>query len=175
MALRILFPGDRNSLSTLASGAYTRQNYGAVGMTTTRITADTPDGALAGMVAEYNGDYEVQIYGTNAGNVVASVTNNPVGIFINDAAGSPFENTPAVASGKLTVMRSMGSYETDLYETYIFGSTTVLVTYTAGLPLYASVNGLLTADTAYNADKVVARVSKAPSSTDPWLGFDLLI
>ncbi len=82
--LRILYPGDRNTLSTLASAAFTRQNYGATGMTSTRITADTPDGALGGMIAHYSGNYEVDI---------ADGSKVPVGYFINDAAGSPFENT----------------------------------------------------------------------------------
>jgi hypothetical protein len=165
MALRILFPGDRNSLSTLAPGSFTRQNYGAAGMTSARITADTPDGALAGMVAEYAGDYQVQIYTTS---------NKPVGVFINDAAGSPFENTPAVASGKLTFMRSMGSYETDIYETILEVGAGAVV-YAVGGVLYASKWGMLSADPALNACPVVARISKVPSATDPWLGFDLLI
>ncbi len=171
MALRILFPGDRNSLSTLAPGAFTRQNYGAAGMTSSRITADTPDGALAGMVAEYSGNYEVQI------SAITGTVTKPVGIFVNDAAGSPFENTPAVASGKLSYMRSMGSYETDIYETFDDATGLVALNYTAGDKLFVSKNGLLTNDAAVAAATltVVGRVSKAPSATDPWMGFDLLI
>lgn len=164
MALRILFPGDRNSLSTLAPGAFTRQNFGAAGATSARITADTPDGALAGMVAEYSGNYEVDI----------ASTYKPVGIFLNDAAGSPFENTPAVASGKVTVMRSMGSFETDIYETRDEADA-VDLTYTAGELLYVSDFGLLTAEDLSAKCPAVARISKAPTATDPWLGFDLLI
>jgi hypothetical protein len=167
MALRILFPGDRNSLSTLAPSAFTRQNFGAAGMTSARITADSPDGALAGMIAMYSGNYEVDICDLNS-------ANKPVGIFLNDAAGAPFENTPTVASGKLTVMRSMGSFETDVYETRNEADNADLA-YTAGDDLFVSQNGLLTNDAALNANKVVARVSKAPSATDPWLGLDLLV
>ena len=48
MALRILYPGDRNTLSTLAAGAFTRQNFGAAGATSSRITEDTPDGTTPG-------------------------------------------------------------------------------------------------------------------------------
>lgn len=164
MALRILFPGDRNSLSTLAPGAFSRQNFGAAGATSARISADSPDGVLAGMVAEYSGNYEVDI----ASNYM------PAGIFLNDAAGSPFENTPAVASGKVTVMRSMGSYETDIYETRDEADT-VDLTYTAGNLLYASGFGLLTNEDLSAKCPVVGRVSKAPTATDPWLGFDLYI
>lgn len=162
MALRILYPGDRNALSTLASGAFTRQNFGAAGATSDRITADTPDGALAGMVAAYSDDYEVDI----------SSNHTAVGIFLNDAAGSPFENTPAVASGKITVMRSMGSYETDIYETRNEADSGD-VSYTVGDNLYVSDFGLLT--TENTGSPIIARVSKAPTATDPWLGFDLLV
>ena len=164
MALRILFPGDRNSLSTLAPGAFTRQNYGAAGATSARISADTPDGALAGMVAMYSSNYEVDICSDY----------KPVGIFINDAAGSAFENTPAVASGKLTVMRSMGSYETDIYETRD-EQDTIDLTYIAGELLYVSSFGLLTAEDLSVKCRPVARISKAPTATDPWLGLDLLV
>jgi hypothetical protein len=165
MALRILFPGDRNSLSTLAPGAYTRQNFGAAGATSSRITADTPDGALAGMIAMYSDNYEVDI----------CTTYKPVGIFLNDAAGAPFENTPTVASGKLTVMRSMGSFETDIYETKEEAGANDLAAYDAGDLLYVSDFGLLTKEDLHAKCPVVARVSKAPSATDPWLGIDLLI
>ena len=164
MALRILFPGDRNSLSTLAPGAFTRQNFGAVAATSARITADTPDGALGGMVAMYSGNYEVDI----------CVNYKPAGIFLNDASGAPFENTPTVASGKLTVMRSMGSFETDIYETRDLQNNFDLV-YTAGNFLYASIFGLLTAEDLSAICPVVGRITKAPTPTDPWLGFDLYI
>lgn len=161
MALRILYPGDRNALSTLASGAFTRQNYGAVGMTSARITADTPDGALGGMVANYSDNYETDICGAQT---------QAVGIYLNDAAGEPFENTPAVASGKVTMLTSMGSYETDIYETRNEANAEDLV-YAAGDLLYCSKNGLITKDSASNS-YVVGVVAKAPTATDPWLGFN---
>lgn len=159
--LRILLPGDRNSLSTLASSAFTRQNYGAAGMTSARITADSPDGALGGMVATMSGNYEVDI---------CDGSTEPVGIFLLDAAGSPFENTPAVASGKLTYMSSQGSYETDIYETRNEADSADLV-YAVGDLLYCSANGLLTKDSA-TSSRVMAIVTKAPTATDPFLGFN---
>lgn len=162
MALRILNPGVRNSLSTLATGAFTRQNYGATGATSTRITADTPDGALGGMVAKYSGNYEVDI----------SDDHSVAGVFINDAAGSPFENTPAVASGKNPMMTGQGSYESDLYETRNEADAADL-TYTAGASLYVSDFGLLTSENTGSI--ALGVVSKAPSANDPWLGFDLRI
>lgn len=159
MALRILYPGDRNTLSTLASGAFTRKNFGAPGATSARITADSPDGALGGMVAKYSGDYEVDI----------SDNHKVAGIFINDVAGNPFENTPAVASGKAPMLTSMGSYETDIYETRNEANSAD-VSYVAGDSLYVSDFGLLT--TENTGSPVVGTVSKAPSATDPFLGFN---
>ena len=162
MALRILYPGDRNTLSTLAAGAFTRTNFGGAEHTSSRITEDTPDGALGGMIAKYSGNYEVDI----------SDDHKAVGIFINDAAGSPFENTPAVASGKCPMMTSHGSYETDVYETRNEADGAD-VTYTAGDSLYVSDFGLITTeDTGSN---IVGVVAKAPSATDPFLGFDSAI
>ena len=159
MALRIVYPGDRNALSTLASGAYTRQNYGAAGATSTRITADTPDGALGGMIAKYSGNYVVDI----------SDNHTAVGIFLNDAAGSPFENTPTVASGKLTMMTSQGSHETDLYETRNEADGAD-VTYAANASLYVSDFGLITSENT--GSPVVGICTKAPTSTDPFMGFN---
>jgi len=130
-------------------------------MTSTRITADTPDGALGGMVAMYSGNYEVTI---------GDGTKTPVGIFINDAAGSPFENTPAVASGKCPMTTSMGSYETDIYETRNEANALDLV-YAVGDPLYCSQNGLITKDPATSA-VIIGVVAKAPTATDPFLGFN---
>jgi len=158
--LRILLPGDRNPLSTLASGAFTRQNFGATGMTSARVSADQPDGALGGMIACYSGNYEVDICSTGM----------PIGYFLNDAAGAPFENTPAVASGKVTYMTNQGSYETDLYETRNEADSADLA-YVVGDKLYCSANGLITKDNATNV-VIVGVVSKAPTATDPFLGFD---
>ena len=158
--LRILLPGDRNPLSTLASGAFTRQNHGATSMTSARITADSPDGALGGMIATYSGNYEVDICSTT----------QPIGFFLNDAAGAPFENTPAVASGKVTYMTNQGSYETDIYETRNEADSADLV-YAVNDKLYCSTNGLITKDNSTNAE-LVGVVSKAPTATDPFLGFN---
>lgn len=160
--LRIRYPGNRNALSTLASNGFTRQNYGAAGATSTRITADTPDGVLGGMIAKYSGNYEVDI----------SDNHTAIGIFLNDAAASAFENTPAVASGKVTYMTAMGSYETDIYETRNEANSAD-ITYTAGDMLYVSDFGLLT--TENTGSPICGKVAKAPSATDPYLGFDSLL
>jgi hypothetical protein len=113
------------------------------------------------MVAKYSGNYEVDI----------SNNYKIAGIFINDAAGSPFENTPSVASGKCPMMTAFGSYETDIYETRNELNNANLA-YAVGDKLYASQFGLITKDTT--GANVLGKVSKAYSATDPFLGFDLL-
>ena len=130
-------------------------------MTSTRITADTPDGALGGMIATYSGSYEVD---------VCDGTTEPVGFFINDAAGNPFENTPAVASGKSPFTTSQGSYEVDIYETRDEADTSDL-TYAVNDRLYCSKNGLLSNDNS-TSTVVVGVVAKVPTATDPFLGFN---
>jgi hypothetical protein len=113
------------------------------------------------MIAMYSSNYEVTI---------SDGTKYPAGLFINDAAGSPFENTPAVASGKCPFVTSMGSYETDIYETRNEANAADL-TYAVGDPLYTSKNGLITKDNATSA-VVVGIVAKAPTATDPFIGFN---
>jgi len=164
MALRVLYRGHADTLNDLKAEEFTRQNYGAPGMTSSRITADTPNGVLAGMVACMDTDGVVR--------TVNSGSDIPVGIFASDAQGPSFENTPAIASGKIAVFKSQGVYETDIYETRNEANTADL-TYQVGDKLYPSKNGLRTKDSSTN-DNVVGIVTKSPGS-DGWLRFDLRI
>jgi len=167
--LVIKYPGNRHTLSTLEAASFSRQNYGNSSFTRTfgRISATTPNGALGGMVAKLTGDYEVGI---------SDSADNVFGFFLNDAAGNPFENTPAVASGKVTVMTGPGGeYETDLYETVNEDNSALATAWSAaiGLPLYASDFGLLT--TENTGSGVVGIVTKTPSANNVFLGFKALI
>ena len=167
--LKILYPGIRVAKLTLASASFTRQNYGAAGMTSTRVTSATPDGALGGMWGQMTAtDYETEIF-------TGAATNQPVGMFLNDAVGEPYENTPAVASGKITVMFGNGVYETDLYETSDDDEGALSVAYAPGVILYVSEWGMLTTDNSTSAIQVAVCTS-APTGTsgDIWLGFQTL-
>lgn len=163
--LIIRYPGNRDTLCTLNANAFSRINYNNSSFSRAfgRITAATPNGALGGMIATLSASYECDIYaGTGA----------TYGIFLNDAAGNPFENQPAIAAGKLSVMIGPGSvYETDLYETVNEAGTALAVAWTAalGLPLYASDFGLLT--TENTGSGIVGLVTKVPTTTNPFLGF----
>lgn len=164
MALRIKYRGVNNTLASLENSAFTRANFGNLpaGRTSTTITAETPDGQLGGMVAGVTGDYEVGIFAAGT----------PVGLFINDAVGSAYENTPAVASGKSPYAHGFGSFEVNIYETETEAGAP-LADYAAGDKLYASDFGLLTKEDT--GTSVIGVVTKAPTESDPWLGLNLLV
>jgi len=166
--LIVKYPGNRHTLSTLEASSFSRVNYNNSSFTRTfgRISATTPNGALGGMIAKLTGSYEVGI----------SDSDGAFGVFLNDAAGSPFENTPAVASGKVTVMTGPGGeYETDLYETVNEDNSALATAWSAaiGKNLYVSDFGLLT--TEDTGSGVVGVVTKVPTANNVFLGFKALI
>jgi hypothetical protein len=165
--LIVKFPGNRNSLFNLNAAAFTRPNTAAeAGRTLGRIGANAPAGALGGMAAMMTANYEAGI---------TDSTHKVIGLFLNDAVSSPYENTPTVASGKLTVMTAPGSYETDIYETVKEAGGALDVAWTAalGLALYVSDFGLLT--TENTGSIIVGYVTKAPTADNPFLGFNTVI
>ncbi len=68
----------------------------------------------------------------------------PLGIFINDAIGNAFENTPGVASNRGPYFSGQGALGVSLWETQVQIGGSAALTYASGDNLYASVNGLLT-------------------------------
>lgn len=159
MALKILIRTQNNSLPSLAATGYTKENYGV--NTNTTLSVNTPKGVLGGSVAAMAptaGSYVVE---------AGTLDNVPVGLFVNDAAGANFENAPAVASGKVAVIKGMASVEVDVYETD--GTT-----FDVGSKLYSSANGLLT-DDASNEGTVIGIVTKKPTVASPTLGLDMRI
>lgn len=170
--LIIRYPGNRNTIYSLSASAFTRANTAAAaGRTLGRIPANAPAGALGGMFAAMSGSYEVKI----ANNDSVSGHPEPIGIFLNDAAGSAYENTPSVASGKLTVFTGPGSYETDIYETVKEDNTALAVAWadSLGKALYVSDFGLLTTEST--GSKIVGYVTKVPTADNPLLGFNTVI
>ena len=73
-----------------------------------------------------------------------NVNLKPLGIFINDAIGNPFENTPGPASGRAPYLSGMAVVGVSLWETQTQIGASTALTYAVGNKLYASVNGLLT-------------------------------
>jgi len=157
--------GIRNSYFYLKDSDFLRVNYGAATMTTSTVISTTPNGVLPGMVSYISDDLEVAVFDGTSG--------IPNGIFGQGSADHSFENTPAVASGKVVVLMTGGIYELDYFETVAEDGVTD-ITYAAGDTLYASQNGLLTNDTTTSA-YAIALVAKLPSSDDARLGIQLLI
>lgn len=141
----IKYRGHIDSLDELKTSEKTRQNYGAATMTSSRVVATTPDGILGGMVAC------MDAAGVNRG--VTAGGDRPSGLFSMDYNGPDYENQGNVAAGKVGVIKSQGVYELYYYETRNEADTADL-TFTPGLPLYASQNSLLTTDSSTNANVV---------------------
>lgn len=165
MAMTILIRGQLNSIPVLDDTCFTKQNFDVHPNDT--LSLNTPRGVLGGSVAAVDpaaGDYTV-VPGTDG--------LMPVGLFVNDAAGPAFENSPAVASGKVAVMKGQASVEVDVYETRNAADDAEL-TYAVGDKLYASAQGLLTNEESAEGT-VIGVVTKAPSTASPTLGIDMRI
>jgi hypothetical protein len=168
MALSVLIRGQLNSIPVLSDDCFTKANYGEYPNTT--LSVNTPRGILGGSVAAVSAgnDYTV---------VPCTTVIRPVGLFVNDAAGAAFENSPAVASGKVAVMKAMASVEVDVYETQTAADDTVDIVWTVGNLLYSSDQGLLTNEVSAEAAPatVIGIVTKAPVTDSPTLGLDMRI
>jgi len=164
MALRIQYVGHRNSLFSLEEDAFTHDHKPA-GVTNDTILSSMPKGVLGGSVAGLKGDLLVGS---------CERADRPLGLFINNAAGNPFENTPAVASEKGPFVHCLGACQVDVYETNDDDGAGAALEYEAGDLLYSSANGLLTKE-AGGGQVAVGVVVKAPSASDPWLGLLLLV
>jgi len=136
--LKIHYAAFRDTMAVLQTSDFTRTNVmHAVGGGTDPIGADFPDGQLGGQVVVHTGSYEIGVQSDAEVEV-------PLGLFINDAAGSPYENTPAVASGKSPFVSGSGSVvEVDIFESNAAAGG-ALAAYAAGDLLFGSANGLVT-------------------------------
>lgn len=161
-ALRILYSLIKDTSTVLASDGFTQSNPNVVataGAVSTTIPVNVKKGALGGSVAFLRPDVGANTVGGAALVSAAYVRRvRPLGLFINDAAGNAYENTPAPASGKSPFLRG-GLVGVKLYETQkqtvrsfvtgTWGAAGVVGTalaYNPGDFLYASVNGYLTND-----------------------------
>lgn len=140
--------GTRNSVGVLTADAFTQSNPPIVTTTpnlSTTLTGITKKGVLGSTVAFTRPDAGNGFHGGPVQVAAAYVAGQmPLGIFINDALGNPFENTPGVASGRGPYVCGMATVGLTIYETQrqIGGSTAL--TYAVGDKVYASVNGLIT-------------------------------
>lgn len=160
-ALRILHVGIRNTTGTLTDDAFTQSNPSAIGgaAASEQLTAlgyTNVLGCLSGSVAVVRGDN--QIGGPSAGNEAV------LGVFINNANGNAFENTPGVASDKGPYVSAQGTYANCLFETFDLDSGAA-INYTAGDSLASSVNGFLTTVQGVAGNEAVNLVNGATAVT----------
>jgi len=146
-ALRVLYSLIKDTIPVLAADGFTQSNPNVVTTTankSTTIPVNVKKGILGGSVAFTRPDVGANTVG---GAVLVSsayvARTRPLGLFLNDAAGNAFENTPAVASGKAPFVRG-GAVGTKLYETQVQIGASTALQYFVGDRLYASVNGYLT-------------------------------
>jgi hypothetical protein len=150
-ALRILYSLVKDTVPSLDDSGLLQENpvngavAGGADYRSTTLPANVKRGVLGGSVAFIVGDMTVggapYVGAWDDGEKLA----RPVGLFINDAVGNAFENTPGVASGKAPYIRG-GTVGVKIYETKgaLYDSTSGDLEYKAGDKLYASINGLLT-------------------------------
>ncbi len=145
--VQLLHVVTRNAVGLLTPDAFTQTNPAKVpGYKSTTLANVTKVGVLGGTVAFTRPDYGNGYHGgPNTAAYVAGC--KPLGLFLNDAIGNAFENTPGVASGRGPYVSGSGScVGVSVYETKIQtgGGAGGAVTYAAGDKLFASCNGLLT-------------------------------
>ena len=143
-SLRILHLGIRNTVGVLCEDAFTQSNPPVESGTNNATVASNCDtttlGVLSGSVAFTRADGGANQIGGPADGA------QPIGCFINNAAGNSFENTPGVASGKGPYVSAQGTYGNALFETFDLSDAVggTELDYTTGDNLVASVNGYLT-------------------------------
>ncbi len=172
--LRVLYSISKDTICNVTSDAFTQSNPASVTApasvsTTLALNHVTKRGALSGSVAFLRGDLEVGGPDTSwaSGHICV-----PMGLFLNDAVGNAYENTPAVASGKNTVLRG-GVVSIKVYETQALTNPYAALDWKAGDKVYASANGLLTNRAADSHEvliqsgtaTVMGIVLSAPSAT----------
>lgn len=179
-ALRILYVGVRNSFAaTLATDGFTQTNPPVVTAAGTISAALAPvpkRGILSGSVCFSRPDAGNGYVGGPA----AGAHVRPLGLFINDAAGNAYENTPAAASGQAPYTSAQGTYGVRLYETQNLDTGADLA-WSMGNRVLASKNGYLTNlsdddnthELAANGEKTVIGVVKiVPDSVHAELVID---
>lgn len=186
--VQLFHMGIRNSLGILTADAFTQDTppiVTAAANKSTMLSGITKKGVLGGTVAFTRPDIGNGYHGGPVQVGAAYVAGQkPLGIFINDALGNPFENTPGVASGRGPYINGMASVGVTLWETQQQVGGSGALTYAAGDKLYASVNGLLTNvhDDAYEYNvagnpepTVVGIVKVAPDANNSLLVLDMRI
>ena len=152
-ALRLLHVGIRNTNAVLTIDSFTQTNPPIVtsALTISNNVDTSVLGVLSGSIAFTRPDEGSNYIGgpkePGAGLLNALCT-KPVGLFINNAVGNAYENTPGPASGLGPYVSAMGTYASQLFETQAPAAAGAYapnadLNYTSGMGLMASRNGYL--------------------------------
>lgn len=192
----LLHVKTRNSVGALTADAFTQTNpgvYTATNLVSTTLANVSKKGVLGGSVAFSRPQAGNGLIGGPVADpgpaFLAGI--RPLGIFINDALGNAWENTPGVASGRGPYVCGSGStigvtiYETKILQATGPGNAGDNLVYAPGDLLYASANGYLTnnVDDSYEALQagstaaatVMGVVKAAPDANTPMLVLDLRV
>jgi hypothetical protein len=168
-SLRILHVGIRNTVGVLTDDSFTQTNPPV--FTASSLLSDQVDtatlGVLSGSVAiprpdagsnEIGGCSSSTLIAASGGGTATAASASsdptsyrPLGVFINDAVGHAYENTPGVASGKGPYVSGQGTYANSLFESKWLAAVGGTIsagddlTYITGVGLMASLNGYLIA------------------------------
>lgn len=146
--IQLLHAGVRNAVGLLTPDAFTQANppiVTAAANKSTTLANVTKVGVLGATVAFTRPDVGNGYHGGPVQIAAAYVAaQKPLGLFLNDAVGNAFENTPGPASGRGPYASGQGTVGVSLWETQQQIGGSGALTYAAGDKLYASVNGLLT-------------------------------
>ena len=152
-ALRLLHVGIRNTVGVLTTDAFTQTNppiVVAAGTISTQVDTGVL-GVLSGSVAFTRPDQGSNFIGGPVEGLAAAqgLLIQPLGCFINSAAGNAYENLPGPASGKGPYVSAQGTYGNALFETEALDTNGGGIAqgddliYQAGQELVASRNGYL--------------------------------
>ena len=140
------------------------------------ITPDVPNGILGGMVASQAGDWTA----TNG-----RYNRVPLGLFNQNSEGNPYQNNPAVGSGKVGIYMYGATLLVYLFETNDpvtpFNAKPLATAYAPGLLLYCSPYSLLTPDLPTNfsssdgVNYAIGVIAKTPTTVDQELGLKLVV
>lgn len=161
-SLRLLHVGVRNTVGVLTDDAFTQTNPPVVSTAGT-VSSNVPTtvlGVLGGSVAFSRPDAGSNLVGGNVEGLAVATQETfvrPLGVFLNNANGRPFENLPAQASGKGPYVSAQGTYANALFETQALATDGgdiaegADLTYIVGAELIASRNGYLMPRTTLDA------------------------
>ena len=145
--VHVFHVGHRNSIGVLSPDAFTQANppvVTAAASVSSTLANISKLGVLGSSVAFTRPDVgNGVIGGAVAPDATYGAGINPVGIFINDALGNAYENTPGLAANRGPYLSAQGTVGLTLWETQNL-TTNADLSYMAGQKLYASRNGLVT-------------------------------